>query len=76
MTYSIYGLEPTGVDGAYEATGEVHFYCCQNHAHRHSIAEGYRTSANYSQPSVNTDAIEGTICEWCGIETDDDEEPA
>lgn len=67
MNHAIYGLEPTGVNGAYEATGEVHFYCSENHAERHAIAEGYRSSANYSkpQPIPSTEWENGTVCEWC-----------
>jgi hypothetical protein len=63
---AIYGLERIGKDGAYEATGEVHWYCCEDHAGRHAIAEGFRTSSNYSKPTANSDALEGTVCEWCG----------
>ena len=66
--HAIYGLEATGVGGAYEATGEVHFYCGENHAEKHAIAEGYRSSANFSdpQPIGEVDVLPGTECEWCG----------
>lgn len=68
MAYAIYGLDAIGVGGAYEATGEVHFYCSADHAGRHAIAEGYRTSANYSKPAAasSLDIPIGTQCEWCG----------
>ena len=62
----IYELDTIGVDGAYEATGLVHFYCCLDHAGRHAIAEGYRTSANYSKPARSDEHEKGTQCEWCG----------
>jgi len=62
----IYGLDTIGVNGSYEATGEVHFYCSLDHAERHAIAEGYRTSANYSKPERSDERDSGTRCEWCG----------
>lgn len=65
-THAIYELDSTGVDGAYEATGLIHFYCSLNHAGRHAIAEGYRTSANFSKPQPSTDHGDSTKCEWCG----------
>jgi hypothetical protein len=71
MAYAIYELEATGENGAYEATGDIHFYCSLDHAERHAIAEGFRTSANYSKPTVDNEYCDGaheygTQCEWCG----------
>lgn len=65
VAYAIYGLDAIGVNRAYEATGEVHWYCSESCASAHAIAEG-RTSANYSEPQVNPDALDGTTCERCG----------
>lgn len=51
----------------YEADGEVHFYCSMSHAKNHAIAEGYRTSANYSKPVECNEDAAGKLCEWCGV---------
>jgi len=73
MAYVIHELEritPSKLakDDKYEATGIVHFYCCLDHAERHAIAEGFRTSANYSKPEPSTEQVYGNQCEWCGDE--------
>jgi hypothetical protein len=70
-TLAIYGLDRIGVSGAMEATGEVHFYCSADHAERDAITQGFLASANYSEPQITTDAIAGTVCEWCKKELQD-----
>ena len=68
MTWAIYGLAPIGLNGAYEATGEVHHYCSRQHAESHAFHDGLLPSAGYSEPEEYTDAIPGLTCEWCGKE--------
>jgi len=56
-TYVLYELDDAG-----EATGVIYYFCSEDHRAVFRSTLGNRAHA----PGLNTDAIEGTVCDHCG----------
>ncbi len=63
--YTLYEMEPLGVDGALEANGVVYYFCCGSHLDRYR-SEHYGEAVYNS--GIDGEPLDGTVCDFCGKE--------